>query len=149
LCDKVIIKTGSCAIIKYKFLIFYLMEGIFIKNFIIIGLILGAVFFSQNANLLGNGKNFTFISGSVEQAKDFLAKGSDWAISKVYPNIIGEAQKRGEMALHGVASQVDAQKEKVSENISGKIKNYFSGVANSIVHPDAPQNCSAGSQPSR
>ncbi|MDP3882451.1 MAG: hypothetical protein Q8Q48_00110 [Candidatus Staskawiczbacteria bacterium] len=109
----------------------------FIQYFVIIGVILAVAFFSQPAHLKGNQK--TFISDASDQAKAYLSQGADWTKANLYPKISGEVQKRGDMVKEGV----EKEKEKVSETISEKISNYFSGVAESIIHPGTPQNCPA------
>jgi hypothetical protein len=40
-------------------------------------------------------------------------------------------QKRGEI----IKNEIDSEKEKVSTNVGDKIKNYFSGIAESVIHP--------------
>ncbi|OGZ79379.1 MAG: hypothetical protein A2358_00230 [Candidatus Staskawiczbacteria bacterium RIFOXYB1_FULL_37_44] len=107
----------------------------FIKYIVIIAVILAVVFASQQAFLKENQK--TFVYGAMDQGKAYLAKGSEWVTSKIYPKISEEAQKRGEAIKNGV----DQEKNKISENIGEKISNYFSGVADSVLHPGTPQNC--------
>jgi len=95
--------------------------------------------------LLGEGKTFIFVNGTADRARDFTSVGVKWLSDRALPVISGEAQKRGGMLTAGVAEQVNGkineQKEKISESISEKIKNYFSGVTESILHPGTPQNC--------
>jgi len=117
----------------------------FIKYFVIIGVIFGIVFLSQQVHILDKGKNSAFANDAVQQAEAYVAKGSGWVMDKVFPSISGEVQKRGEMVTEGI----NDQKEKVSENISGKISNYFSGVTESVLHPGDPQNCPPQTQSSQ
>jgi hypothetical protein len=107
----------------------------FIKYLVIIFVILVIVFLSQQAYLRGFGK--TLVSDATNQVKPYLAKGSNWVMSKIYPTISGEVQKRGD----AIKNDVNQEKNKVSQTLGEKIKNYFSGVENSIVHPGTPQNC--------
>lgn len=109
----------------------------FIHYFVIIAVILGVAFFSQNQKILGEGKNFSFVNNAISQAEGYVAKGSGWVMDRVFPNISGEVQKRGEMVIDGVNNK----KEEVQENISEKISDYFSGVTESVLHPGEPQNC--------
>lgn len=111
--------------------------------FCILGIIvvLVAVFLSQQAYSRGFGK--TLVSDATNQAQAYLAKGSDWVMSNVYPKISGEVQKRGDI----IKNEVSQEKNKVSENIGQKISNYFSGVADSILHPG--QNNSCQTQPAQ
>ena len=106
-----------------------------IKYTFIIIVILVVVFLSQQA--YSKGREKTLVSDATDQAKAYLAEGSNWVISNVYPKISGEVTKRGDI----IKNEVTQEKNKVSENIGEKIKNYFSGVAESIAHPGTPQNC--------
>jgi len=99
--------------------------------------ILLIAFFSQQAYFRGIEK--TFISDATNKASAYLAQGSNWATSKIYPKVSGEVQKRGDM----IKTEVKQEKNKISENIGTKIENYFSGVTNSVLHPGTPQNCQA------
>ena len=114
------------------------MEQGFIKYIVIIIVILIVVFLSQQIFFRGFGK--TFISDATNQVKTYMAKGSDWVMSNVYSKISGEVQKRGDV----IKNAANQETQKVSENIGTKIENYFSGIANSILHPETPQtpqNC--------
>jgi hypothetical protein len=111
------------------------MEKSFTIYTVIIIFILLVVFSSQQAYSRGVGKNL--ISAAANQAGAYLSKGADWVMSNVYPKITGEVQKRGDM----IKTEVKQEKEKVSENILTKVGNYFSGVANNVLHPDQNNNC--------
>jgi len=107
----------------------------FIKYILIIIVILAIVFLSQQVYTFEVGKKVS--SNISDKATAYMAKGSDWITSKMYPKVTGEVQKRGDI----IKNEVKTEKEKVSENIGEKISNYFSGVSNSIIHPGTPQNC--------
>jgi hypothetical protein len=107
----------------------------FIKYIVIIIVILVIAFLSQQ--LFSRSNENTFISDTANQIGTYLAKGSNWAVSNIYPKISGEVQKRGDM----IKNEVDQEKNKISESIGEKISNYFSGVTDSILHPGTPQNC--------
>lgn len=112
----------------------------FIQYIVIIGIILAVAFLSQGGSLLGflgQGKTFTFVNDAMSQAQAYLAKGSNWVADKVFPGISSEVQKRGEMVREGV----EKEKEKITESATEKIKNYFSGITESVLHPGTPQNC--------
>jgi predicted PurR-regulated permease PerM len=100
-------------------------------------IVLGIVFLSQQANLGGVGKDL--ISSVTNQAKAYASDGFDSALSKIYPTISEEVQKRGDI----IKNEVAQEKQKISENIGQKISNYFSGVTDSILHPGTSQNCPA------
>lgn len=113
------------------------MEKKIIFSVIVVVIILVGVFFSQQAYSRGVGKNL--ISDATSQAKTVLAQGTNWAMSNIYPKITGEVKARGDI----IKKEVGQEQKKVSENIGQKISDYFSGVANAIVHPGNPQNCPA------
>lgn len=110
----------------------------FIKYIVIVVVILAIVFLSQQAYLRGIGKNaFLKASGAVG---GYAAKGASWVTGNLYPKISGEVQKRGD----AIKDEVIQEKQKVSENILEKAKNYFSGIAESVLHPGentGNQNC--------
>jgi hypothetical protein len=109
-----------------KKLIFYI---------ILIIVILVLLFLSQQAYSRWIGK--TLISDATNQAEAYLAKGSNWVMSKIYPAISGEVQKRGDM----IPFEINQIGQKIGVDIPNKIKNYFSGVVNSILHPGQSNNC--------
>jgi hypothetical protein len=118
------------------------MKRGFIKYFLIIGVILLVVFFSQKSDLSGKGKTFTFVNDTVGQAQEYFTMGQEWLASRVLPTISGEVEKRGEMVKEGV----EKEKEKISENVSEKIKNYFSSIKDSVLNKkenkeDSECNC--------
>lgn len=108
-----------------------------IKYILIIIFILFLVFLSQKAYSWRIGKNIIF--NASDKASASVSKGSNWITSKIYPKTSGVVQNRGDI----IKNEIKQEKEKISENILEKIKNYFSGVGNSIINPGTPQNCSA------
>jgi hypothetical protein len=112
-----------------------------IKYFFIIIVILAIVFLSQQSYSKEFGKNWAIKAS--ESVSGYWAKGASWATEHVYSKASEEVQNRGEV----IKSEINNEKEKVSENISEKIKNYFSGVVDSVIHPTAKeenantQNC--------
>lgn len=118
-----------------------MQEKGFIKYIVIIIVILVVVFLSQQAFFKGISK--TFISAASNQAAEYMAKGTNWAMSAIYPKISGEVQKRGDIITNGV----NQAQQKVSEDVGKKIENYFSGVTNSILHPGQNNNNNCQVQP--
>ncbi len=106
------------------------------KYILIIIFILAVAFLSQQIFFREAGK--TFVSGA-SRVGTYLSKGSDWALSAIYPKISGEVQSRGD----AIKTEVIQEKNKISENILTKAKNYFSGIADSILHPGENNNCPA------
>lgn len=87
--------------------------------------------------MLGGENSFTFVNDAASKAEAYIADGYKWALDKAFPNISGEVQKRGEMIVEGA----NQEKEKISESLLEKTKNYFSGIVGSIFHPGSSQNC--------
>ena len=85
----------------------------------------------------GNGK--TLISSATNQAGAYLAKGSNWATSKIYPKVGGVVQSRE----GAIKNEVNQEKQKVSQNIVTQVGNYFSGIANSIAGKNNSTSCPA------
>ena len=102
-----------------KKLIFYI---------ILIIVLLVLAFMSQQVISREIGKNF--ISNASDYMGAYLAKGSDWITSIIYPKISEEVQKRGDT----IKNEIDQTKQKVTEDIPKKIENYFSGIKNSIIN---------------
>lgn len=100
-------------------------------------IILGVVFLSQQAKSRVAGE--TFISDAANQGKAYLADGAKWASGNVVPKITGGVQAKGET----IKTAAVQQQKNISQNLGQQISNYFSGVANSILHPGIPQNCPA------
>lgn len=76
--------------------------------------------------------NKNLVSGVTDQAGAYLAKGSSWIISKIYPKISTEVQNGGAAVSNGISDTT----KKMSENISTAEKNvvnYFSEIADSIA----------------
>jgi hypothetical protein len=111
----------------------FFMDKKIIFSIIAIIIILVVVFLSQQAYLRGAGKSL--ISDTTSQIEAYAAKGSGLLLS----DISGEVAKKGS----AISSEVNQEKQKVSENILGGAENYVSGIENSIVHPGTPQNCPA------
>jgi len=107
---------------------------------ILIIIILVLVFLSQQAFSRGVVKTFVFDAANHVSA--YLAKGSSWALSGIYPKIsglsaqAGEAQKRGD----AIKNEINQTTQKITD-IPKKIENYFSGITNSILHPGENNNC--------
>ena len=101
----------------------------FIKYIIIVAIILSIVFLSQQSYSREFGKNLFFKAS--ETISGYWTKGSNWVTDDVYPKVNEDVQKRGEI----IKNEIDSEKEKVSTNIGDKIKNYFSGIAESVIHP--------------
>jgi predicted PurR-regulated permease PerM len=111
------------------------MQKKIIFSIIAVIIVAAVVFLSQQAYLKVVGR--TLISNATNQAKAYLADGTNWAVSKIYPTISGEVQAKGDM----IKNEIGQAQQNVSENIGKKISNYVSGISNAVVHPGTPQNC--------
>ncbi len=109
----------------------------FIKYILIIVAILGVVFLGQQAFIRGFGR--AVLSDTGDKIKTFMAQGSNWATSAIILPIGGGVESSKE----AITGEIAQEKEKLSENIGEKIKNYFSGITNSILHPGENSNCLA------
>ncbi|MCX6724016.1 MAG: hypothetical protein NT155_02445 [Candidatus Staskawiczbacteria bacterium] len=116
------------------------MQKKFIIYIVAIIILLGVVFLSQQAYSQATGK--TIISAAANQVGSYLAKGSNWVMSGIYPKIDEQVKSGGET----ITNAVNQEKQKVSEDIGKKIENYFSGIANAVAgknnttcQPTAPQ----------
>lgn len=109
------------------------MKRKIIRNIIIVIIILAAAFLSQQAYFGGTSE--PFFSQGTKAAQDYWAKGSSW--------VGGEAQKRGDI----IKNEINQEKEKVSETIGEKIKNYFSGIIDNIFNPGKKNNESQSCSP--
>ena len=95
----------------------------------IIIIILTVVFLSQQGYFNDIGKNL--FSNASAAISGYWAKGSNWVTDKAYPQITDQVQKRGEV----IKNEVNLEKENISENVLGKVGDYFSGIKNSIINP--------------
>ncbi len=91
----------------------------FIQNIVIIAILLGIVFLSQQSYTKPYGKQFF---ASLEgHTKAYSTKASEWLKSTVYPKINQEVQSRGESAKN----EIEVQKNNTAQTIWENGKNYF------------------------
>lgn len=111
----------------------------FIQYIVIIIIILVIVFLSQQVYFKKIGKNL--YDQSATQIGGYWQKAGAWVSTNVYPKLSSEAARRGE----AIKTEAVAEKQKVSENIGENIKNYFSGVVDSVFNPgkNNSTNCPA------
>lgn len=98
------------------------MEKGFIKNVVIIIIILVAVFFSQQPNFREYGKNL--YNQAFAQGQSWWQGAYSYAKQNVFPKIGGEVEKKKEV----IQDELQKEKNKMSENILQKIKNYFLNI---------------------
>jgi len=101
----------------------------FTKYLVIVVVLLGAVFLSQQSYSREFGKDlFSKASAAVY---GYWAKGANWASDAVYSKINKEVQNRGEI----IKNEITSEKENISNNVVKKVGDYFSGIADSVVNP--------------
>lgn len=107
------------------------MEKGFIKNIVIIIIILTAVFFSQQPNSREYGKNL--YNQAFAQGQSWWQGAYSYAKQNVFSKIGGEVEKKKEV----IQDELQKEKNKISENILQKIKNYFSDIILRVFKPSA------------
>jgi len=99
----------------------------------------------SNSLYLSNGSTSVF-SGTDSYISDTniapvdTLEAEKWSILDIPKMAIDKVKSGGEAVVNGINNT----KEKISENISNtqeNISNYFSGIANSILHPETTTNC--------
>lgn len=98
------------------------MEKGFIKNVVIIIIILTVVFFSQQPNSREYGKNL--YNQAFTQGQSWWQGAYGYAQQNVFSKVGGEVEKKKEL----IQDELQKEKNKMSENILQKIKNYFSNI---------------------
>lgn len=116
----------------------------------IIGIVavLAVVFLSQQSYF--KGSKIPLISNAANLANEYMAKGSNWAMSNLYAKVSGQVQSGGDIIQNGV-DQTKEKIEKISDsakNIPEKISNYFSGIGNSILGKEN-NNCNCQTPPAQ
>jgi len=91
----------------------------FIKNIVIIAIILIVVFLSQN-------KQFSPIAQNLYKKADgivrpYYLKSENWLRANIYSRFGGEVEK----GLNEAKKEIVNQKDNLAENIWGKLKNYL------------------------
>jgi hypothetical protein len=111
-----------------------------LKNLIIILIILGVVFIGQQ--YFSKEPGDSLFAKTANTTKGFWSTAEDWFKTNVYPRVSQEAQNRGEE----IKNELQNQKEKISESVGEKIKNYFTNVVDSVLNikkDDSNIECSA------
>src|SRR3989344_6932379 len=93
--------------------------AVFIKNIIIITVILTIVFLSQ-ASDLGRFGNGLYIQ-TTEKISEYGLKSSNWFKVNIYPRIGGGVEKGKE----SIEKEVNKQKDVAVKSVWEKFKNYF------------------------
>ena len=102
-----------------------------IINAVMIILILGLAFISQQHFFDSYGKNF--FSWSGHQINSSWQAAGDWAKATIYPRAQKEVEERGETLKEEVGKQKDAAAKSVWENIKNFFAEKFSNFSGTNV----------------
>ncbi len=94
-------------------------SGGFVKNIVMVAVLLAVVFLSQSPSFRPIAQNF--YNQANQSIGPYVQNGQHWFSANVYPRVSAEAQKRGEEASREIATQ----KNNAAQNIWDTIKNYF------------------------
>lgn len=101
-------------------------ENGFIKNIVIIAVLLIVVFLSQQPYFNEIGKKLYFQAET--QVKTYWTKSADWLKNNVYPRINREVEQKGA----AIQEEINKQKDNIVQNIWEKTKNYFANIFSNI-----------------
>lgn len=90
----------------------------FIKNIVMIAIVLAVVFLSQKS--VQNPFVSQITLKAQEDAKTYSHQASDWVLAKILPHANQEVQSRGE----SVQKAVVAEKNNLVNNLWDNVKNY-------------------------
>ncbi len=94
-------------------------SGGFIKNIVVVVVLLAIVFLSQSPSFRPIAQN-TY-NQATKNIGPYIDNGKAWFAANVYPRVSQEVASRGEV----VKQEVSTQKNNAAQNIWETIKNYF------------------------
>ncbi len=98
----------------------------FVKNIIIIIVLLTVVFLSQQTYFNKVGKTLYF--QAEPQIKVYWVKATDWLKNNIYPKVSGEVELKRAI----IQQEINKQKNNIVQNIWEKIKNYFADIFSKV-----------------
>ena len=101
------------------------MQG-FVKNIVIIIIILIMVFLSQHPYFNKIGRKFYFQAES--QVKIYWTKTADWFKNSIYSMVSGEVEQKSSV----IQQEINKQKNNIVQNIWMRTKNYFAAEFSKI-----------------
>ena len=107
------------------------MSSIVVRNLFIILVILALVFMSQQPQSRQYGKDLYGQASAYVQS--WWQAGYNYVLQTIYPKIGGEVQKRQEV----IKQELQQEKEKISQSLWQKIKNYLADILNRVFHPSS------------
>lgn len=94
----------------------------FIKNIVVIIILLTVVFLSQQPYFREYGKNL--YSQIKPQAEAYWLKTAYWLENNIYLRVSGEVESKSTI----VQQEINKQKDNIMQNVWGKIKNYSASI---------------------
>jgi hypothetical protein len=94
--------------------------NILIKNIIILGLIIGGGFLSQQPYFQSAGK--TLISPFMKKGDSYVTQAADWAKTSLYP-------KEGGEVMGAIEQEIENQKNNLQKDTTTAIKNFVAQKA--------------------
>ncbi len=94
----------------------------FIKNIVVIVIILTVVFLSQQLYFREYGK--TLYSQIKPQTEAYWLKTVDWLENNIYSRVSGEVESKSTI----IQQEINKQKNNIMQNVWGKIKNYSASI---------------------
>ena len=94
----------------------------FIKNIVVIIILLTVVFLSQQSYFREYGKNL--YSQIKPQTEAYWSKTAYWFKTNIYPRVSGEVESKSAI----VQQEINKQKDNIMQNVWGKIKNYSASI---------------------
>lgn len=94
----------------------------FLKNIVIIVILVVLVFVSQQSAFRSYGKDlYGYIGPKIEEYK---TKVVDWFKTTIYPRVSGEVEQKG----NAIGEEINKQKNNFVQNIWENAKKYFADI---------------------
>ena len=94
----------------------------FVKNIVIIVVLLIVVFLSQQPYFNKIGKDI--YSQAEPQIKAYWSKTADWFKNNIYTRVSGEVENKSSV----IQQEIEKQKNNIVQNTWEKIKDYFANI---------------------
>lgn len=94
----------------------------FLKNIVIIIILVALVFFSQQPNFRKYGEEI--YSKVKPQITAFWTKVTDWFENTIYSRVSGEVEQKSKV----VGEEINKQKNNIVQNIWERTKTYFANI---------------------
>ncbi len=98
----------------------------FIKNIVIIIILLAVVFLSQQPYFEKYGNDLYL--KAKPQIEIYWTKATNWVKNNVYPRVSGEVEQKSAV----IQQEINKQKNNIMQNTWEKIKNYFADIFSKV-----------------